>query len=129
MLKTVIATTNFIRMKLLSLRIYDPSQYLRYLRFLVGGGVRLAMQLAMKASLSPRPENPQVRVLTSGSAEAAVQGHRCPRSYPHHLSELQQLCRENERKVFTVAWRSVLLPAKCFTSTVSFGWHHLREAR
>jgi hypothetical protein len=29
----------------------------------------------------------------------------------------------------TVAWRSILLPAKCFTSTVSFGWHHLREAR
>ena len=22
-------------------------------------------------------------------------------------------------------WRRVLLPARCFTSTVSFGWHHL----
>ena len=28
-------------------------------------------------------------------------------------------------KCFTVAWRSVPLPARCFTSTVSFGWHHL----
>jgi hypothetical protein len=26
---------------------------------------------------------------------------------------------------FTVAWRSNLLPAKCFTSTTSFGRHHL----
>ena len=28
-------------------------------------------------------------------------------------------------KPFTMAWRSVLLPAKCFTHTVSLGWHHL----
>jgi hypothetical protein len=28
-------------------------------------------------------------------------------------------------KPLTVAWRSSLLPAKCFTSTVIFGWHHL----
>jgi hypothetical protein len=26
-----------------------------------------------------------------------------------------------------VAWRSSLLPAKCFTSTTSFGWHHLSK--
>src|SRR5262249_28914013 len=26
---------------------------------------------------------------------------------------------------FTVAWRTVLLPARCFTSTVSFGSHQL----
>ena len=24
-----------------------------------------------------------------------------------------------------MAWRSVLLPARCFTRTVSLGWHHL----
>src|SRR5262245_26941082 len=24
----------------------------------------------------------------------------------------------------TVAWRRNLLPARCFTSTLSFGWHH-----
>jgi len=24
-----------------------------------------------------------------------------------------------------VAWRSVLLPARCFTRTISLGWHHL----
>src|ERR1700674_80630 len=28
-------------------------------------------------------------------------------------------------KALTVAWRSVLLPARCFTRTVSLGWHHL----
>jgi hypothetical protein len=28
-------------------------------------------------------------------------------------------CHDDSR--FTVAWRSVLLPARCFTSTVSFG--------
>ena len=27
-------------------------------------------------------------------------------------------------KPLTAAWRSVLLPARCFTSTTSFGWHH-----
>ena len=25
---------------------------------------------------------------------------------------------------FTVVWRSILVPAKCFTRTVSQGWHH-----
>ena len=25
----------------------------------------------------------------------------------------------------TVAWRSVLLPARCFTRTVNAGWYHL----
>jgi hypothetical protein len=28
-------------------------------------------------------------------------------------------------KPFTVAWRSVLVPARCFTRTISLGWHHL----
>src|SRR5262245_20829433 len=28
-------------------------------------------------------------------------------------------------KPFTVAWRSVLLPARCFTRTISLGSHHL----
>jgi hypothetical protein len=28
-------------------------------------------------------------------------------------------------KALTVAWRSVLLPARCFTRTISLGWHHL----
>jgi hypothetical protein len=28
-------------------------------------------------------------------------------------------------KPLTVAWRTILLPARCFTSTVSLGWHHL----
>ena len=28
-------------------------------------------------------------------------------------------------KPLTVAWRRSLLPAKCFTTAVSFGWHHL----
>ena len=32
-------------------------------------------------------------------------------------------------KPLTVAWRSSLLPAKCFTSTTSFGWHHLASVR
>ena len=46
----------------LSLGITLPSQYFRYLRFLVGVGVvgvgvRLAMQLAMNASRSPRCQN------------------------------------------------------------------------
>jgi hypothetical protein len=29
------------------------------------------------------------------------------------------------KKPFSVAWRRVLLPARCFTRTVSLGWHHL----
>src|SRR6478735_1573157 len=28
-------------------------------------------------------------------------------------------------KLLTVAWRSVLLPARCLTSTIRRGWHHL----
>ena len=39
------------------------------------------------------------------------------------LTENRQTLRS--AKPLTVAWRSNLLPAKCFTSTTSFGWHHL----
>ena len=57
--------------------------------------------------------------LAVGVADLKATGYclDCPRwgktSYRQHDDSL------------TVAWRSVLLPARCFTSTVSFGWHHL----
>jgi hypothetical protein len=40
-----------------------------------------------------------------------------------HVQPTALIVRAYRTKPLTVAWRSSLLPAKCFTSTTSFGWH------
>ena len=44
-----------------------------------------------------------------------------PNGIVYELPAYRRYCTN----ALTVAWRSILLPDKCFTTTVSFGWHHL----
>jgi hypothetical protein len=57
-------------------------------------------------------------------APSTVLGEQFKRSQSFRI-KADQFASHYLAKPLTVAWRRNLLPAKCLTSTVSFGSHHL----
>ena len=63
----------------------------------------------------------------TGTVAKVVTLENAPASQPSladRMKAVNDAVSLERAKFLTVAWRSNLLPARCFTRTVSLGWHH-----